>query len=49
MIFFLLFCRIESLAILESTDTFFTIYDFLGSNIKFSLVGVDLSPIFDDL
>lgn len=49
MIFFLLFCRIESLIIIESTDTFFTIYDFLRANIKFSLVGVEFPPIFDNL
>jgi hypothetical protein len=49
MISFLLFCRIESLTIVESTDTFSTIYDFLRSNIKLSLVGVGLFPIFDNL
>ncbi|EDZ48830.1 hypothetical protein BCAH1134_C0005 (plasmid) [Bacillus cereus AH1134] len=49
MIPFMLFCRIESLIIIESTDTFSTIYDFLRSNLKFFLVGVDLFPIFDNL
>lgn len=49
MIPFMLFCRIDSLIIIEFPDTFSTIYDFLRSNFKFSLVGVDLSPIFDNL
>jgi hypothetical protein len=43
------FCRIDSLIIIEFPDTFSTIYDFLRSIIKFPLVGVDISPIFDNL
>ncbi len=49
MIPFMLFCRIDSLTIIEFPNTFSTIYDFLRSNIKFFLEGVDLFPIFDNL
>ncbi|PGK30712.1 hypothetical protein CN908_31995 [Bacillus thuringiensis] len=47
IILFMLFCRIDSLIIIEFPYTFSTIYDFLRSNIKFFLVGVDFPPIFD--